>query len=213
MGEKGVGFPRVGAHSKMNKGPRWFGDKYTGPLGECRVIVPALSELSDRRRNTNVEGVRGGANDGVLVSLLLLVRAITSAFTEAREIDSETGNPSEHARAAYRWLMAEPPTHYRTLPGTFAAFCNALGPEYERNKVRESGTPVGSYCWKDTIGGIAAIRQVWNKAKFEWYISGGPQRLAAREALTEQLKQQRRDRETGQMHLSMEINLPEYVVQ
>lgn len=162
--------------------------------------------------HSHMVGLRGQSSDDVLVSLLVLVRAITSAFVEAREIDRDTGNPSEHARAAYRWLMREPFSRYRTEPGSFAAFCNALGPEYDRHKVRERGTPQGSYCWKDTIGGLAAIRQVWNKAKFEWYISGGPQRLAAQEALLEQIKLKKRARESGQMVLAIKIEVPELAV-
>lgn len=172
------------------------------------VALPALRELSDRRRNTNVEGIRGAESPEVLTSLLLMVRMISAAFVEAREIDSDTGNPSADARRAYQWLMRDPFSKYRTEPGSFAAFCSALGPDYDRQKVRARGTPIGSYCYKDTEGGIAAIRQVWNKAKFEWYISGGPQRLAAQEALLEQIKLKKRARETGQMVLTMEIAVP-----
>lgn len=197
----------------MSKPHNWFGDKFHTPDPPARVLPPKIEELSDRRHNSMVTGVSGQASGEILISLLVFVRAITSAFVEAREIDSETGNPSEQARAAYRWLMAEPLTNYNTRPGSFAAFCNALGPEFDRHKVRDRGTPQGSYCWKDTIGGISAVRQVWNKAKFEWYISGGPHRLAAKEALLEQVKLKRRARETGQMVLTMEIKVPELVAQ
>lgn len=167
-----------------------------------RPAPPSLSGASDRRHNTNIAGIRSESGDGsILPTLLFPVRMITSAFQDAREIDPDTGNPSEEARSAFRWLMYDPKSRYRTEPGTFSAYCAQLGPGYDPQTIRMRGTPIGSSGYKSTLGGIAAIRQVWNKAKFEWYISGGPKRLAAQEALLEQIKLQKRARETGQMVL------------
>ena len=195
----------------MARTSRGFSSNYNAIIQSQPREHKAISihTLSDRRVNGSVESIHTRPVDDSLICLLFMVRAITSAFQEAKEIDPDTGNPSEHARAAFRWLMREPPTPYRTENGSFAAMCNALGPGFDRAKILAVGTPSGSYCWKDTIGGISAIRQAWNKAKFEWYISGGPKRLAAQEALLEEIERKKPERESAQMILSIPLELPE----
>lgn len=109
-----------------------------------------------------------------------MVRSISLSFHDAKLCDPLTGNPTDDARSAYRWLMRDPASRYLTGQGTFATYCHSLGWEYL--DIRKNGTPAGSYGWKEAIGGISAVKNAWAKNKFEWYISGGPQRLAGLEA-------------------------------
>jgi hypothetical protein len=112
-----------------------------------------------------------------LIRLEFMVRSITSSFHDAKLCDALTGNPNDDARFAYRWIMEQPVSRYQTGYGTFATYCHWLGWDYRI--VRQIGTPEGTLGWKETIGGVAAIRHAWRRSKFDWYISGGPFRYAA----------------------------------
>jgi hypothetical protein len=126
----------------------------------------------------------------------LLVRMISHSFHDAKLCDTTTGNPTEDALSAFRWIMREPFSRYRLEPGSFAMACSTLG--WERTQIRRIGLPQGCYGWKDTLGGTNEIKNTWDRARVEFLRTGGPRRVDADEARERYMRSVERSGKRGQ---------------